>query len=89
MRHGLRLLAALVAFAGLGLWLGCGAHRGWTQTSVLVKTLDEVTGIEKNDYQDRFLPGLDFLAAAAAGAAILAGISFLFQNRPPSGKPAP
>jgi len=67
-----RIALALVLLAG-GWWLAAGAHRGWTQTLVPVKTLDEVTGIEGITYQRRFVPGVDFLAAAVLGAGALAG----------------
>ena len=54
-------------------WLATGANRGWTKTSVPVKTLDEVAGIEGISYQKKFLPGVDFLGAAFGGAALLVG----------------
>jgi hypothetical protein len=49
---------------------------------VPVKKVDDVTGIEGIEYQRRFVPGLDFLGAAALGAGILAGVSCLFRNKP-------
>ena len=64
------------------LWAALGANRGWTKTSVPVKTLDEVTGIEGVTYEKRFVPGVDFLGAALLGAGVLAGISFLFRTKP-------
>jgi len=73
----------LILVAG-ALWLARGAHRGWTQTSVPVKTLDEVTGLQGIDYRPRFVPGLDFLGAALLGAGLLAGASLLFQPKPPT-----
>ena len=69
----------LVLAAGL-TWLATGANRGWTKTSVPVKTLDEVAGIEGISYQKKFVPGVDFLGAAFGGAALLAGASFLFRK---------
>jgi hypothetical protein len=80
MRTVLRILAALTILAATGLWLGTGAHRGWTQTSVPVKTVDEVTGIEGIDYEKRLVPGLDFLGAVLFGAGFLAGTSFLIRK---------
>jgi len=70
----------LVVAAGL-IWLAAGANRGWTKTSVPVKTLDEVAGIEGISYQPKFLPGVDFLGVAFGAAALLAGASFLFRKR--------
>jgi hypothetical protein len=45
-----------------------------------VKKTDEVTGISVDDYQKRFVPGVDFLAAALLGSVILGGASFLLRN---------
>jgi hypothetical protein len=58
-----------------------GANRAWTKTSVEVKTLDPVTGIEGITYQPKFLPGVDFLGAAGGIAAVLAGSSLLFRDK--------
>jgi hypothetical protein len=77
----LRILAGLVLVASLALWVATGANRGWTKTTVPVKKTDEVTGITVDDYQKRFVPGVDFLAGALLGSAILAGASFLFRNQ--------
>ena len=80
MRRGLQLLAALVILAAVITWMATGANRGWTKTSVPVKTLDQVTGIEGITYQPKFLPGVDFLGAAFGGAVLLAGASFIFRK---------
>ena len=80
MRRALRLLAALVILAAVITWAATGANRGWTKTSVPVKTLDQVTGIEGITYQPKFLPGVDFLGAAFGGAVLLAGASFIFRK---------
>jgi hypothetical protein len=77
----LRALACLVLVTALALWAATGANRGWTKTTVPVKKTDEVTGITVDDYQKRFVPGVDFLGAALVGAGILAGASFLFRNK--------
>jgi hypothetical protein len=80
MKKTLQLLALIVVLAAGTTWVVTGANRGWTKTSVAVKTLDDVTGIEGITYQKKFLPGVDFLAAALAGAAGLAGASLLFRK---------
>ncbi|MEI6195304.1 MAG: hypothetical protein WCS42_13340 [Verrucomicrobiota bacterium] len=46
MKHILQILAVLVVLAAGATWLVTGANRGWTKTSVPVKTLDPVTEIE-------------------------------------------
>jgi len=76
----LRTLALLVLLAALAVWAATGANRGWTKTTVPVKKADEVTGITVDDYQKRFVPGVDFLGAALLGSAILGGASFLFRK---------
>ena len=75
-----RTFALILCLAATALWLATGANRGWTKTSVPVRRTDEVTGITVDDYQKRFVPGVDFLGAALLGSGILAGISFLFRS---------
>jgi thymidine phosphorylase len=77
----LRAVAAILILAAAGIWVAMGANRGWTKTSVPVKRTDEVTGITVDDYQKRFVPGVDFLGAALLGSGILAGASFLFRKK--------
>ena len=80
MKRILRTLALLLVLAAAVSWLATGANRGWTKTSVMVKTPDPVTGIEGISYEKKFLPGVDFLGAAFGGAALLAGASFFFRK---------
>lgn len=75
-----RILALVVIVAALGMWLMTGANRGWTKTSIPVTRTDEVTGITVDDYQKRFVPGVDFLGAAVLASGVLAGVSFLFRK---------
>jgi hypothetical protein len=80
MRRVCQFGALVLLVTSLIWWLAAGAHRGWTQTSVPVKTLDEVTGIEGVDYQKRFVPGVDLLALAALVSGTLAGLSLLVRK---------
>ena len=84
MKRVLRLIALGLAVAALAGWLATGANRGWTKTSVPKKTMDEVTGIEGISYENRFVPGLDFLGAALLGAGALAAVSLLFRSTKPN-----
>ena len=77
----LRAAAVILILTSAGIWLATGANRGWTKTSVPVKRTDEVTGITVDDYQKRFVPGIDFLGASLLGSGILAGASFLFRKK--------
>ena len=81
MKKTLKILSLVVVLAAVIIWVVTGANRGWTKTSVQVKTLDPVTGIEGITYQDKFLPGVDFLGAAAGLAVVLAGSSLFFSNK--------
>ena len=90
MRRILQILAVLCALAVVGTWLATGSSRGWTKTSVAVKQLDEVTGIEGVSYQRRFVAGVDFLGGGLLGAGVLAAASLIFRkqrNQPSSAKP--
>jgi hypothetical protein len=87
MKRTLRILALIVALAGAGYWFGTGANRGWSKNRVEIKTVDEVTGIEGSQWEDRFNPGIDFLAMALGAALVLAGTSFIFRTKTESQKP--
>jgi len=81
VKSALRLLALAVLLVALGYWLIAGANRGWSKTSVPIKTLDEVTGIEGVTYQKKFIPGVDFLAVAVAASLLCGASSFLFRTK--------
>jgi hypothetical protein len=81
MKSILRVVAALIILAAFAYWAAAGANRGWTKTSVPVKTLDDVTGIEGVTYHKKFVPGVDFLALAAGAGIVMAGVSFLFRTK--------
>ena len=80
LRRGLRVGALAVFAAGAIVWTATGAHRGWTQTSVVTLQRDEITGIDYPVRHDRFVAGVEVPLAAAAVAAVLAGAS-LFRRR--------
>lgn len=87
MRRILRLLALVIAIAAALSWLALGANRGWTRTTVPVKTTDQVTGIEGIEYHRQFVPGVDLLGAALLGAGAVACASLLFRNHRTNTKP--
>ena len=80
MKRSFQILALLLLLGTAGTWLIAGANRGWTKTSVAVKTLDQVTGIEGISYQKKFLPGVDFLGAGLLASFLLGGISLFFRK---------
>ena len=73
----LRFLGWALLAGTVGSWALLGAHRGWSQNRVPVRQVDEVTGIEYVTYEDRFVPGLDFLGAGGALATAVFSLSFL------------
>ena len=81
MKRIFRIVAVLVALGGLGFWLAAGTNTGWTKNRVAKRTIDEVTGIEAVTFENRFLPGVDFLGAVALGAAALVAVSFLIKKK--------
>jgi hypothetical protein len=81
MKRVLQLLAMLVLLAAGATWLATGASRGWTKTSVMVKTTDPVTGLDGISYEKKFIAGVDFLGAAALGAGLLASTSLFFRKQ--------
>lgn len=77
----LRLSSAAVLLAVLGLWLGTGAHLGWTQTSKVTTQHDEITGIDYPVREKAFVAGVEILGTGLAVAAALAGASVLASRR--------
>jgi hypothetical protein len=67
----LRALAALSAVAIVACWISLGAHMGWSHTRIPVQRTDAVTATTFTDYEERFLPGLDFLVAGLLGSAAI------------------
>jgi hypothetical protein len=76
MKRTFRIIAAVLVVGAIAFWVAAGANRGWTKTRVPKKVVDEVTGLEGIQWQDKFVPGVDFLGAALLGAGFLAGVSF-------------
>lgn len=80
MRTGFRLAALGVAVVTLTLWFFGGPNLGWTRTRV------PVSGEGGTRWEQRFLPGLDFVAGGLAITGILFAISFAFRGDHRSGK---
>lgn len=82
MRPVLRIAAVLLAAATFFWWSGKGRNTGWTKDRVAVEKVDEITEITYTEYEDRFVPGVEYLAAGGAAAVLLIGLSFLRRKRP-------
>jgi hypothetical protein len=83
VKPALRLLSLALILGSAGYWLATGANRGWTKNKIPIKTVDEVTGIEGTTYQDKFVPGVDFLAVTVGAGLLCGGASFLFRTKHP------
>ncbi len=70
MRRVLAWIAAVVALGTTVAWLGLGANRGFTKTSLPVPKTDEITGIAYTEYEKRFQPGIEL---AGLGWLLAAG----------------
>jgi hypothetical protein len=77
MKTLLRRLSVILALSALATWLALGRNTGWTKTSVTTMKTDPVTTLEYPVTEKRFVPGIDLLGVSLAGAAALAGLSFL------------
>lgn len=77
----MRVLALMLLVVAVAVWSVTGASLGWSKTSVPKRKTDEVTGIIYDEYEKRFVAGVDFLGAAVLGAGVLAAASFLFRNK--------
>ena len=62
----MRALVALSAVAIVACWIS-----GWSQTRIPVERTDAVTATTFADYEERFLPGVDFLVAGLLGSAAI------------------
>jgi hypothetical protein len=82
MKKTLRILAAVLVMGAVALWAATGANQGWTKTRLPHKIVDPVTGLEGVQWEDKFVPGVDFLAAAALGAGVLGVISLFVGTKP-------
>jgi hypothetical protein len=76
----LRTLALLSAIAIVACWISLGAHMGWSQTRVPVQKNDTVTNTTFTDYEERFLPGIDFLLAGLLGSAAIFALTLLIPS---------
>jgi hypothetical protein len=81
MKRTFRIIAAVLVIGAIAFWVAAGANRGWTKTRVPKKVVDEITGLEGIQWQEKFVPGVDFLGAALLAAGILTGISFLSRAK--------
>lgn len=81
MRTVIRFVALGIALVGLVFWFFGGPNLGWTKTQVPVLRKDPVTEQEYTEWQQNFVPGLDFVGAALGAAALVFGGSWLAKPK--------
>lgn len=86
MKKILQFIALALFATTVGYWATKGAHTGWSQNRVPVTKNDEITGITYTVYEDRFVPGVDALAAGVglAGGFFAASLFFRPKNIKPT-----
>lgn len=75
MKKASYIFAAVVAAVTLTIWASTGFHTGWTQTSIPVTGVDEITGIEFTTYEEGFVAGVDVLGAGLGAAFGISALS--------------
>jgi hypothetical protein len=80
VRTYLRIAAILIAVVITAVWFCGGPNLKWTKNRVGHQEKDPVTELEVTVYEDRFVPGIDFLGTGLFSALVLAGSSFLFKH---------
>ena len=81
MKRLMRIASLVLAVAILGTWAARGANTGWTMNKVSTKQTDEITGIDQVVWVEKWVPGVDFLAAGLACSGILLIASVPFKSK--------
>lgn len=79
----LQIFAVLCALAVVGIWFSLGAHRGWSKNQIETKKTDPVTEIAYSEFEDGFVPGVDFLGAGLLGSGVLFAAGFFLSKLKP------
>jgi len=73
---------ALFLVTSAAIWLKTGAHTGFSKNRVEIQMVDPITQIEYVEYEERFIMGIEYLAAGFfAGLACIAAGFFLGRRR--------
>jgi hypothetical protein len=76
-----RLLALFLLSTCLSWWWFSGADLGWTKTYVTIPATDEITGIQYEVKQEKFVPGVDFVTAGIGLSLAIFAASFLLSHK--------
>jgi len=80
-RTATRLLALFILSTCLSWWWFSGADMGWTKTYITIPATDEITGISYEVKQEKFIPGVDFVALGTGLSFAIFAASFLFSKQ--------
>lgn len=72
----LRIFGALFALGIFSYWAAAGWNTGFTKDKIEIRKTDEITGIEYPEYQEHFLPGIEFLTIGTGLGLALIGVTF-------------
>jgi hypothetical protein len=78
----LRVAGVFIALAVSVYWGLSGANTGFYKDSVEIKKTDEITGIDYVEYEDRFIPGIEFLIAGTGLGLVLIAVTFFPSRKP-------
>jgi hypothetical protein len=81
LRHGLKVLAVVLIALTVGIWLSTGAHKGFSKDRVEIEKIDPITQIEYVDYEERFIMGVEYLAAGTIAGLGIFTLSFFFARK--------
>jgi len=79
--RGLQLAGLILILGSVGYWMMTGAHTGFSKNRVEVAKIDPITQIEYVDYEERFVPGIEFLSAGTVAGLGLLAVGFFFARK--------
>ena len=70
-----------MAVVVMAIWFFGGPNFKWSKSKVGHQEKDPVTEIEVTVYEDRFVPGIDFLGAGLVVSGLMSTASWFFKPR--------
>jgi hypothetical protein len=72
----LRGAGILIAAFIFCFWAAKGYNTGWTKNSVPVERIEEITEVPYIVYEERFVPGIEFLGGGMALGLMIFAVTF-------------
>jgi len=82
VRIVLQVIGLILILGSVSFWAVGGAEVGWTKTSVAIEKIDPVTELAYQEYQDQFVPGVEFPAVGVVVGLAFIGFSFFLRKHP-------